>query len=68
MYCPSFRLSYFVLYQKQQRIVIQYQQIRKSVQVNLTRLQRFVISKTHVADTLSIPDETVIDLHELNRT
>jgi hypothetical protein len=66
MYCPSFRLSYFVLYQKQQHIVIQYRQIRKTVQSNLTRLQRFVISKTHVADMLSIPDETIIDLHELD--
>ncbi|MEA3273124.1 MAG: metallophosphoesterase [Patescibacteria group bacterium] len=62
VYYPSFQLSYFKIYQQDKKIVIDYQQIAKKINSELTFLQRFAIFGKKKKDKVSIPQRTLINL------
>jgi len=62
VYYPSFQLGYFKIYQQGTKIAIDYQNIFKKIDPDLTLLQRFAILGKKKEDKINIPRQTLIDL------
>jgi predicted phosphodiesterase len=60
IYYPTFRLNYFKIYEKDEKIIVKYVEIPKAPQGDLTLLQRFLIIGRKPELGKPIPAETVL--------
>ena len=60
VYYPTFRLNYFKIYTKDERIIVKYVQIPKTPTEKLTLLQRFLIFGRKPAAGEPIPTQTIL--------
>lgn len=60
VYYPTFRLNYFRIYEKEERIVIKYVEIPKTAKEKLTLLQQFLIFRRKPPFGKEIPEKTIL--------
>lgn len=68
VYVPSFRLNYFQIQEQNNQLVIQYIEIAKQPERELTWLQRLVTLGKQPAPPEAIPARTIIDLADSKRS
>jgi 2',3'-cyclic-nucleotide 2'-phosphodiesterase (5'-nucleotidase family) len=60
IYYPTFRLNYFKIYERDEKIVVKYVEIPKEPQGDLTFLQRFLIIGRKPEHGKAIPEKTIL--------
>jgi UDP-2,3-diacylglucosamine pyrophosphatase LpxH len=61
VYVPSYCLNFFRVFEEGERVVIEYETIRKAPERELSLLQRLIASAKHGTPPKPIPERTVLD-------